>query len=67
MSMTITLGWWLVPALMTIAAVVWAVRQSPPGPSHGYAALGDAAICFFFLSVALIVSLAAWLVWAVLT
>lgn len=53
MSMTITLGWWIVPALLTIAALWWMASQDYRGdynftivftlPATGF------AICFVWL------------------
>lgn len=63
MSVTISIGWWLLPLAATIMAfgwVHWIDRRS--GPSYG-ADIGG----FILVSLATIISLIAWLVWAVLT
>lgn len=64
MSYTITLGWWLLPAVLTIVLLLWAIwPREDEQPSGGY-------FDFFFLpamfrsALALIVSLIAWLIWA---
>lgn len=31
MDFTITLGWWLIPALLTVAAIVWCEKQDYSG------------------------------------
>lgn len=59
MSFTIQLGWWLVPALMTIATAVYGAL---PGASSTY---GDWAGAFRLMA-AMIFTLSAWLVWSLL-
>ncbi len=61
--MTIELGWWLAPLVITLAAFGWATFMSRPSSSPSY---GDAVVGMFFFGAASIVSLIAWLVWAVL-
>lgn len=65
--MTIVFGWWLAPLLVTIAAFIWAARIQDTSPAGDYGrigqGIGNAVVC----GVALIVSLVAWLIWAVLT
>ena len=55
MEYTVTFGWWLVPALMTLFAYVWVITNQNPYAWR---------IKFLGGSV---VALIAWLVWAVLT
>lgn len=62
MSFTITLGWWLLPLAITAIAFAWATAVCPKGGS-----LGDAIAAAFVFGPALIGSLVAWLIWAVLT
>lgn len=61
--MTITLGWWLAPAIITLAAFIWARWEAPNlGTELGIPDIADV----FLYAVATGVSLAAWLAWAVL-
>jgi len=62
MSITLTLGWWILPSAITIAAffAAWCVID----PNQRELTRGLDAVLFGGL--ALIVSLIAWLVWSVL-
>lgn len=63
MTIELTLGWWLAPLLATLVAWIWAVSNFE-GSRGGYmSGLGD----LFYAAGAMIATLAAWLVWAVLT
>lgn len=68
MEITVSLGWWLVPLAVTIIAfgayITWEVRTVP---SYGYGRIGDGIASAILMAAALIVSLIAWLIWAVLT
>jgi len=55
--MTITIGWWVLPLLVTIAGIVIVLKPEPGGYIQDR---------FFTVPACLIVSLAAWLVWALL-
>jgi hypothetical protein len=57
--MTITLSWWAIPLAITLAAFWWALFRETTGSD-----LGAAIDSAFGLVVALIVSLVAWLVYA---
>jgi len=61
--MTITIGWWAVPLAITVISFVLAGSYSPRSSGYGY---GDITGAFFVLG-AIIVSLIAWLIWAVAT
>lgn len=65
--MSFTIGSWGFPALVTIVVFGWliiaGIRKPSPG---GYAAIGDGIVSAFFAAAAAIVSLLAWLVWALL-
>jgi len=67
MSVSIFLGWWLVPAIFTIGAFTWAWWAGDRSPSSGYGNIGKGLANALVLAVALIASLMAWLVWAVAT
>lgn len=62
--MTITLGWWALPAAITILSIGSAFL--PDSSPRGYGDLGSGIVGMFHLLIAVIVSLAAWLLWAVL-
>lgn len=63
--MTISLGWWALPAIITLAAyaVAW-WRVPAPQPSSYFPDTGPVILGFIYLSLATVVSLAAWLMWA---
>ena len=60
--MTITIGWWALPLVFTLSAFAWALSRETTGSD-----LGAAIDSGFGFVVALIVSLVAWLVYALLT
>lgn len=67
MTITVSSGWWLAPFMVTLASFGWAMfinRDNQPGGD--YAALGGAMVTLFIYGIATIVSLIAWLIWAVL-
>ena len=59
--MTITIGWRAIPFLVTVAAFASLTFAEPP---RGDYSMGNGV--FYFVSV-LVISLAAWLVWALAT
>lgn len=61
MTYTITFGWWIVPALITAASFAWAFW---PDNSTGF---GAAVAGLIQSLIALVLSLAAWLIWSLLT
>lgn len=65
MTVTIGFGWWLAPLAITLAALVWH-RWVHRDDTHsfGYGGIGNAFGQLLTFSVALIVSLIAWLIWA---
>lgn len=68
MTLTIGFGWWLVPTAVTIIAFVYAGFMCRDEGYHGdYAAIGNAMVGLVVYGAAIIVSLLAWLIWAVLT
>tara|TARA_Y100001933_G_C18936421_1_gene537598 strand:- start:202 stop:408 length:207 start_codon:yes stop_codon:yes gene_type:complete len=68
MAFTVDFGWWLLPLAITLAAFgrlwVWSAQQPP---SSGYGAIGTVMAHAFLFAIALIVSLVAWLVYAIFT
>lgn len=64
MSYTITMGWWVVPSIITIMSLGAAAFMSSDMGNDQYGA--GAVIAFVFYLIAGIVSLLAWLIWAVL-
>lgn len=56
--MSVTIGWWAIPAAITVAVIVYGLW-----PSRCPGMYGDVAGAFLFL-VGLCVCLAAWLVWS---
>jgi hypothetical protein len=62
MTLTFTLGWWAVPLAFTVLALVTALAL---GDDSGD--LGSGIAAMLRLGLAVIVSLIAWLIWAVLT
>lgn len=64
MNLTITLGWWVIPAAVTIASLIWALvprRSERRSGDYDFAFWIPAA---FRLAVSIIVSLALWLTWS---
>jgi hypothetical protein len=67
MQVTIALGWWIAPAIITIgllfAATVWAAKECGGDDLFGIGAL----FSVIGYLVATQLSVIAWLIWAVLT
>lgn len=65
MTFQLHLGWWLLPFAVTIAAFVWRYWvHKDDQPSYGYGRIGAGLGELLTLAAALIVSLVAWLIWA---
>lgn len=60
--MTLTVGWWAIPAAITAAVVIFGLWPAPR-PS-GYTSLGDSIVGAVELMAGIILALAAWLIWA---
>lgn len=63
--MSIVVGWWIVPAAITVAALLWAAWMREPysdGGSYGFSGL----VNLLWYLIALVPSLAAWLIWSLL-
>lgn len=67
MTISLSLGWWLAPLAVTIIAFAWhfLLWANQPPPS-GYGAIGDGIAATASFLLALVVSLVAWLIWAVI-
>lgn len=62
--MSLALAWWAFPMAITGCAFAWAALASAPSDRPSYA---DGVLMIFAYGVALILSLIAWLIWAVMT
>ena len=60
MTFSITLGWWVLPLIVTIASSTWALWDRP-SERGGFI---PSPMPLIRLAGALIVSLIAWLIWA---
>ena len=65
MTFTIAFGWWIAPAIVTAAAFAWAIHMQQPnrGGDYNFTPLFNA----LWFVVAAVPSLAAWLIWSLLT
>ncbi len=63
--MTVHIGSWIYPLVITLICAVWAFW--PGAAPKGYGNIGDGVVAAFFLLLATIFSLAAWLAWALLS
>jgi len=59
--MAVTIGWWAVPALITVVSLGYTTLWPSNGNGVGYAVQ-----CLVQFMAAVIVSLMAWLIWALL-
>lgn len=67
MSVTLTLGWWLVPLLFTVVAFSLSAFVARDDGHHGdYSAVAGALVSVVLFGAATIISLVAWLIWALL-
>lgn len=64
--MIIHIGWWIAPLLISVGAIVIALICGQGDSSDGYGAIGDGIVGCFSILLALVVSLMAWLGWALL-
>ena len=64
MTFSITLGWWLVPAIVTVCAfgafALWEADQKPAGD---YGRIGAAMVALIMFGGAVVVALVAWLIY----
>lgn len=66
--MTIEFGWWLIPLIITVITFGWAKRQAPPTSNGSY--MPDVVSPMLgagLMLIAAVVSLVAWLIWALAT
>lgn len=67
MNITIEISWWIIPAVATVTAFAWAWfewnKQEPAGTMD----IVGPVIFLLYFGLATIVSLIAWLVWALLS
>lgn len=70
MTLSLTIGWWIVPVVITLVSYLVAYLATPSRTCsydwYGFGTLFDGIIILFGLLAATIVSLVAWLVWALL-
>lgn len=64
MAMTLVIGWWGVPLLITIVTMVWVMW--PSGNQFSNSGYGIDVTPLLKLGAAVIVSLVSWLIWALL-
>jgi hypothetical protein len=70
MTFTLSVGWWLVPAIITIALLVgWRLFGVRMQPNRGsmFPDAGGALMELCGYLVATLLAVIAWLIWAVLT
>jgi hypothetical protein len=65
--MTIELGWWLAPLAITLTSFFLAERSSPKSSGRDYGSIGDGLVGMFYHLLAALLSLSAWLIWALAT
>lgn len=67
--MTIVIGWWLVPILISVASIGWALPMRAGEQSSGamFDGLGYSIGVILRLLCAMVVSLAVWLIWSLAT
>ena len=64
MTLELTLGGWLLPALVTVASFAWALIASANDRPHGDYDFSGPLFAVGRLAAALILTLAAWLIWS---
>ncbi len=65
--MSITIGWWGIPLAITILAFVWAELKVRNEPRSGDYDFGRAITALMSGGAAVVVSLVAWLIYALAT
>lgn len=66
MSVTVALGWWLLPLALTVLSLAWAIPMRADELPTGsmFDGLGYVIGGALRVSAAIILSLIAWLIWA---
>lgn len=64
MTINIAFGWWVIPAAITLIALIFATWRSDRSYSRGLGAVGQAMANAFILLIAIVISLIAWLIWS---
>lgn len=66
MTFTITIGWWIIPLLLTLLFFwrIGVMMRSDVDTPTGYGKAGQAACHALLLSAAIILSLVVWLIYA---
>lgn len=67
MTFTLVLGWWMIPAVITVGAFVWSLLRTVTEPRGGDYSFGPEVVFITTMPAAIIVSLLSWLIWALLT
>ena len=68
MNLTIEISWWIIPALVTLIAFIWAWSASSGNGGGGtYSSAGQGLMMVLCFMAAAVPSLAAWLVWALVS
>lgn len=69
MNLTIQIGWWLLPTLLTISAFIWAwwPREDEKPTGGMFSGMGAALGLLMRTPTAAAASLLAWLAWSLLT
>lgn len=66
-ELVIPIGWWILPLAVTVVSFGVATAKADNGPTGDYGRIGQGIGNAMLQGVALIVSLAVWLVWAIAT
>lgn len=67
MNLTIEISWWIVPLVATLTAFIWAWTQTSEPDSTAALNLIGPVVFLLYYGLATIVSLIAWLAWAVIS
>lgn len=67
--MEVTIGYWAIPAAITLVAMTWAIvwGNREMGSSSGYGSIGAGMGAALILLLAVIVSLIAWMIYGFAT
>ena len=60
-------GWWMLPMMITLLCFGWSIwRVSTSRPVGDYGQIGQALGLALLLALSCIISLASWLIWALI-